>query len=63
MLLVRKENPTGNRRGHGYPGHFPSSREFFKQYYRSFFIQGLVIVAALGRLHAGVQREIELTPF
>jgi hypothetical protein len=30
-----------------------SSHQFFKQYYRSFLIQGLVIIAALGRLHAG----------
>jgi hypothetical protein len=36
-----------------YPCYFPSSHEFFKQYYRSFLVQGLVIVAALGRLHAG----------
>jgi hypothetical protein len=37
----------------GHLGHFPSSHEFLKQYYRRFLVQGLVIVAALGRLHAG----------
>ena len=31
----------------------PSSHEFFKQYYRSFLVQGLVVVAALGGLDAG----------
>jgi len=33
--------------------HFPSGRQFSEQYYGRFLVQGLVIVAALGRLHAG----------
>jgi hypothetical protein len=37
----------------GYPDKLPSGQEFLKQYYRGFFVQGLVIVTALGRLDAG----------